>query len=69
MITGLLVLLGLLAVAVVCWWLTVVHEEREHQRRELHRRLIAQAAEQQMRAIDRAVLSAMFEAVRGRGPS
>lgn len=67
--TALLVLLGLLVVAVVCLWLTALHQERERQRRELHRRLIVQAAEQRMEAIDRAALNAMFDAARGRWPS
>ena len=69
MITALLVLLGLLVLAIVCLWLTALHEERERQRRELHRRLIVQTAEQRMQAIDRAALNAMFDAVRGRRPS
>lgn len=69
MITALLVVLGLLVVATVCLWLAALHEERERQRRELHLRLIEQAAEQRMQAIDRAALSAMFDAVRGRWPS
>ena len=69
MITALLVLFGLLVVAAVCWWVAVLHEERERQRRELHRRLIVQAAEQRMQAIDRGALNAMFDAVRGRWPS
>lgn len=69
MITALLVLFGLLVVAAICLWVTALHEERERQRRELHRRLIVQAAEQRMQAIDRAALNAVFDAVRGRWPS
>lgn len=69
MITALLVLVGLLVAAFVCLWLAALREERERQRRELHRRLIVQAAEQRMQAIDRAALNAMFDAARGRWPS
>lgn len=69
MITALLVLFALVVIAVVCGWLALLHEERERQRRELHRRLIVQAAEQRMQAIDRAALNAMFDAARGRWPS
>lgn len=69
MITALVVALGLLVVAVVCLWLAALHEERERQRLELHRRLIVQSAEQKMQAIDRAALNAMFDAARGRWPS
>lgn len=69
MITVLLVLFALVVLAVVCTCLALLHEERERQRRELHRRLIVQAAEQRMQAIDRAALNAMFDAARGRWPS
>lgn len=69
MITAILVVVGLMVVAAICLWLAALHEERERQRRELRRRLIVQAAEQRMQAIDRAALSAMFDASRGRWPS
>lgn len=61
-----LVLLSLFITAAVLW-MTVLHQERQHQRRELHRRLIVHAAEQQMRRLDQAALSMMFDAVRRQG--